>query len=456
MSKRSVAGSCLLLVCIAVMGACSPRIPVIPPVTLDVEAPQELCADESTGAEMSYTEAVAVAEQSVCAQEGALAATHACNAGTGTWWIDMDIEQPGCEPACVVDINTRTAEINWRCTGLLTPEAASPTPTLETATAEAPTATAPAPDDTTATPTLEPGIDWARYTNESYGFTFLYPMSWGIELLDNRPETESRASAVRLTRDDLQLLVEYKQPDEDVMIGPDNLPEGEVTEQGTLTLLERVLPLYVLEQEGREIVFFVGEQYVDLELYIEMRLVGEDIATAEISEEERADFDRIIATFARTGAAATDPYPGWASYEQQADTATAGFAFRFPTDWSLDDTNAAADGSQTLELRKDALVLQLHIRKPADGTVLAPDDLSSELVSEAGTVSFLGATIPRHVEVEDGQLKRIFINHENDAVQVYIVLSEDADHLSNADMAISDSARQTMDQILASFTVVGE
>jgi hypothetical protein len=212
----------------------------------------------------------------------------------------------------------------------------------------------------------------------------------------------------------------------------------------------------VLEQEGREIVFFVGEQYVDLELYIEMRLVGEDIATAEISEEARADFDRIIATFARTGAAATDPYPGWASYEQQADTATAGFAFRFPTDWSLDDTNAAADGSQTLELRKDALVLQLHIRKPADGTVLAPDDLSSELVSEAGTVSFLGATIPRHVEVEDGQLKRIFINHENDAVQVYIVLSEDADHLSNADMAISDSARQTMDQILASFTVVGE
>ncbi|MBW3017285.1 hypothetical protein KY316_02845 [Candidatus Woesearchaeota archaeon] len=42
-----------------------------------------------------------------------------CNSFTGTWWIDIDIEKQGCSPACVVDIASRTAEINWRCTGLI-------------------------------------------------------------------------------------------------------------------------------------------------------------------------------------------------------------------------------------------------------------------------------------------------------------------------------------------------
>ena len=32
---------------------------------------------------------------------------------------DLDIEKAGCNPACVINVETRTAEINWRCTGLL-------------------------------------------------------------------------------------------------------------------------------------------------------------------------------------------------------------------------------------------------------------------------------------------------------------------------------------------------
>lgn len=42
-----------------------------------------------------------------------------CNADTGTWWIDLDIEMENCNPACVVDIVTEQAEINYRCTGVL-------------------------------------------------------------------------------------------------------------------------------------------------------------------------------------------------------------------------------------------------------------------------------------------------------------------------------------------------
>lgn len=43
-----------------------------------------------------------------------------CNEITGTWWIDLDVEDAeGCNPACVINVVTNQAEINWRCTGLL-------------------------------------------------------------------------------------------------------------------------------------------------------------------------------------------------------------------------------------------------------------------------------------------------------------------------------------------------
>lgn len=64
-------------------------------------------------------EAVAIAQNSSCIEEGGLSDKIMYNEFTRTWWIDMDIEKPGCAPACVVSEDSLTAEINWRCTGLL-------------------------------------------------------------------------------------------------------------------------------------------------------------------------------------------------------------------------------------------------------------------------------------------------------------------------------------------------
>jgi hypothetical protein len=50
---------------------------------------------------------------------GCFKGTYVCNENTGTWWLDLELEKEGCSPACVVDVETRQAEINWRCTGLL-------------------------------------------------------------------------------------------------------------------------------------------------------------------------------------------------------------------------------------------------------------------------------------------------------------------------------------------------
>lgn len=48
--------------------------------------------------------------------------SYVCNEGTGTYWIGLNIEKEGCSPACVIDLETREAEINWRCTGLIITE----------------------------------------------------------------------------------------------------------------------------------------------------------------------------------------------------------------------------------------------------------------------------------------------------------------------------------------------
>jgi predicted secreted protein len=79
-------------------------------------------ADPALAETMSETEAREIAASSVCGQAGALKENAFYNDWTATWWIDLDAQKEGCAPACVVDVRTGQAEINWRCTGALPPQ----------------------------------------------------------------------------------------------------------------------------------------------------------------------------------------------------------------------------------------------------------------------------------------------------------------------------------------------
>ncbi len=79
----------------------------------------EVCVKEGTDEKLSLAQAIQIAQASECLNQGQLEQTHFCNEVTGTWWIDLDIEKEGCAPACVIDVINKTAEINWRCTGLI-------------------------------------------------------------------------------------------------------------------------------------------------------------------------------------------------------------------------------------------------------------------------------------------------------------------------------------------------
>lgn len=91
------------------------------------ETQDEFCIKTGTGEKLSLTEAKQIALASECGEQGSLNDTYTCNEDTGTWWIDLDpyTEREGCNPACVINVVTKQAEINWRCTGLI-PEPVPP------------------------------------------------------------------------------------------------------------------------------------------------------------------------------------------------------------------------------------------------------------------------------------------------------------------------------------------
>jgi hypothetical protein len=66
-------------------------------------------------------EARFIATHSECAQAGQIMKPAFYNPNSSTWWIQMEANKPGCNPACVVDLKAKTATVNWRCTGLAQP-----------------------------------------------------------------------------------------------------------------------------------------------------------------------------------------------------------------------------------------------------------------------------------------------------------------------------------------------
>jgi len=74
-----------------------------------------------TGESLSLFEAKQIAIDSECGNrlKEPYMRNSRCNADTGVWEIDLDIEKEGCSPTCAVNIKTKEASINWRCTGVI-------------------------------------------------------------------------------------------------------------------------------------------------------------------------------------------------------------------------------------------------------------------------------------------------------------------------------------------------
>jgi len=69
---------------------------------------------------LSESEAKGIAEKT-CIKGGETLAPGFYNETSKTWWFDANLNatREECNPACVVNEENKTTEINWRCTGLL-------------------------------------------------------------------------------------------------------------------------------------------------------------------------------------------------------------------------------------------------------------------------------------------------------------------------------------------------
>jgi len=77
--------------------------------------------DSNQSAKLSEADARTIAESSCIKGGDALASGGIYNENSKTWWFDANLNATpeGCNPACVVREETNTAEINWRCTGVV-------------------------------------------------------------------------------------------------------------------------------------------------------------------------------------------------------------------------------------------------------------------------------------------------------------------------------------------------
>lgn len=134
-----------IFTCVVLLAAGCQKVsaPTSEPVACTMEAKQ--CPDGSyvgrTGTKCEFAQCPEVkslmteAEARVIAEKSCIKGGEALGAGTynsnsQTWWYDANLNatRPGCSPACVVSEQTKTAEINWRCTGLIPPVSSSTPP----------------------------------------------------------------------------------------------------------------------------------------------------------------------------------------------------------------------------------------------------------------------------------------------------------------------------------------
>lgn len=112
----------LFFMCLPVLLiACTPQVqptPTLQPTKVVVPTVMPT-TDNQSAQTMTLEQAMSIAQTSECTQEGKLTNKAIYNDSTNTWWIDLDLKKEGCSPACVVSAETKKAEINWRCTGLI-------------------------------------------------------------------------------------------------------------------------------------------------------------------------------------------------------------------------------------------------------------------------------------------------------------------------------------------------
>ena len=174
-------------------------------------------------------------------------------------------------------------------------ETASPVET-EAVSVSDPTPADPTPADPTPAdlPAESEAENLLVYSNQDYGFAFLYPDRWTIEEVDH---------AVLVKNGNYVLRVNYRFASENIppMFGRTGVGSGEFVDTGTVNFLGQVLPVRRLMGEGRVKAVFYQQREINFQdqvFWITLEAIGiQDYRVIDIPAEIQADALAILDSF---------------------------------------------------------------------------------------------------------------------------------------------------------------
>jgi hypothetical protein len=142
----------------------------------------------------------------------------------------------------------------------------------------------------------EPYAGWTTYTNEAYGFSFKYPLTFGIPYW----ELSEDDHVVKLCKDTACLVIGYLGKGEDIILRS-GMPAGTLEERGTVNALGQTLTRSVLVYEGKDKAVLYGAakeiQTRDLRFLISLDELGRiDYKDIELPAELQTEVDSIVAS----------------------------------------------------------------------------------------------------------------------------------------------------------------
>jgi hypothetical protein len=142
----------------------------------------------------------------------------------------------------------------------------------------------------------DPYAGWTTYTNDAYGFSFKYPLTFGIP----HWELSEEDHVVKLCKGTTCLVIGYLGAGEDIILRS-GVPAGTLEERGTVDTLGQTVSRAALVFEGKDkAVLYNGAQYIeagDLSFVISLDELGRiDYVDVELSAELQIEVDAIIAS----------------------------------------------------------------------------------------------------------------------------------------------------------------
>jgi hypothetical protein len=148
--------------------------------------------------------------------------------------------------------------------------------------------------------TADPYAGWTTYTNEAYGFSFKYPLTFGIP----HWELSEDDHVVKLCKGTTCLVISYVGQDEDIILRS-GVPAGTLVERGTVDTLGQTVSRSVLVYEGKDkAVLYNGARHIEaggLRFLASLNEFGRiDYKDVELPAELQIEVDTIVASLKLT------------------------------------------------------------------------------------------------------------------------------------------------------------